>query len=530
MSKSKTIIFIACVVALVGMSLVFSQTTGDQQEKRKSQLFEALEKGNGEIARKLLVKNPGLVNAQRQGGWSPLHMCVFNPELIEYLIDQGADVQAQSGGGWTPLHSHAYGGTPEAIKLLIKHGAKVNQRNAFHITPVMNAVRWNKHANLRVLAENGAELNVPDSLGRTPLINASIQGFSKMTDILIHMGADVKVTDLPTKRTALHFAALHGHLEIVKQLTAGGADLNQADSQGKQPLFYACRYGHRQVAEFLKSAGAEGEIDGSRFGISPFLAKNVPDGQASIWFLGRIGYAVKTRNHFLVFSYYTEGNPPAEPHLSGGYLTIDEIGDQNITVFAGSDGYHHHNPKRYSMWQKKLDRVRFVYSFRDKVGARHRHYLEDVPGPEYIYLPEGEKTSLQGMEIESLAIPNRGTGFLVEVDGLVICHTGDLFLFNESRMAAYKESIQYLKNTGKQIDILFHLGIFPYGRLLPGNVQALDYSLKTLKPRSLFLMGAQHCEYLLEKVKESLKNHSPYTRIHAPRHQGDRFDFKKRNT
>ena len=528
MSKSGTIIVMACIVTMAGLSAVFSRTTtGDQEENIQSRLFQALEKGKGTIARKLLEENPALVKAERQGGWTPLHMCTFNPELIEYLIARGADVHARSGGGWTPLHSHAYGGTPEGVKLLIKHGARVNLENAFGMTPIMNAVRWNKHEILRVLAENGARLNVPDVLGRTPLINASIQGFSKMTEVLIRMDADIKVTDLPSKRTALHFAALHGHLEIVKQLVGKGTDPNTTDSHGEHPLDHACRYGHRKVAEYLKSAGAEGEIDRSRFGPSPFLEKNIPMGEASIWFLGRIGYAVKTRNHFLVFSYYTEGNPATEPRLSGGYLTPEEIRDQNITVFAASDRYHHHNPGRYNMWQKKLNRVRFVYSFRDKVGTRHRHYLEDVPGPEYIYLPEGKKTSLEGMKIESLAIPARGTGFLVEVDGLVICHTGDLFLFDESRMDAYKESIQYLKDTEKRIDILFHLGIFPYGRVVPGNVHALDYALQTLKPRGLFLMGAQHCEYLLEEVKSSLKDHASYTRIHAPRHQGDRFDFKK---
>jgi hypothetical protein len=263
--------------------------------------------------------------------------------------------------------------------------------------------------------------------------------------------------------------------------------------------------------------------------MSARLNRKIPPGEASIWFLGRIGYAVKTANHFLVFSYYEKGQGPEERTLSGGTLTVEEIRDQNVTVFAGSSGYHHHNPKRYRMWQDQLKRVRFIYSFEDKVGTRHPHYLEDVPGPDYIHIPGGGKKAVDGIKIESFDISSRGTGFLVEVDGLVICHTGDLFVFNESQAAKLKETVETLKQSGKQIDILFQLGIFPYGRITPANVRALDYTLTNLKPRSLYLMGAQHCEYLLEQVRESLKKHESRTKIHAPQHQGDRFRFKKQS-
>lgn len=527
MLKTKKISFFVMLTVLIFCTVMFSQEEKDADGKLKARLFEALERDNGELARKLLEAHPRLVTAQRRGGWTPLHMCARVPQLTEYLIKKGADVHAPSDGGWTPLHSHAYYGTPEGIGVLLRHGAKINQKNAFGMTPIMNAVRWNKHENLKLLAEKGAELNVADLLGRTPLINASIQGFSEMTGILIKMGADITVADRPTKGTALHFAACQGHLEIVKQLVAGQADINTVDSKGRSPLFYAARYGHRKVADFLKSSGAKGKADRSRFGPSPLLKKKIPGGEASVWFLGRIGYGIKTAGHFLVFSYYDEGNLPAERYLSGGYLTVGEIKEQNVTVFAGAARYHHHTPKRYRKWQDRLEKVRFIYSFEDKVGTRHPHYQEDVPGPDYIHLPPGTNKKLDGMTVTSFPISSRGTGFLVEVDGLVICHTGDLFVFGKSQMETYRETLRFLKNSGKRIDILFQMGVFPYGRIIEANVQALDESLTVLQPRSLFLMGAQHCEYLLEEVKKSLKKHESYTKIISPQHQGDRFYYKK---
>ena len=130
--------------------------------------------------------------------------------------------------------------------------------------------------------------------------------------------------------------------------------------------------------------------------------------------------------------------------------------------------------------------------------------------------------------MESFNNPNRGTGFLVEVDGLVICHAGDLLLFREAQKQKYEEAVQYLANTGKKIDILFHTGVFLYGRILPASIKGLDYTLTTLKPKALYTMGGGSCEYLLGDVKNTLKKHNTYTKVYSPEHQGDMFWFKKK--
>lgn len=93
-----------------------------------------------------------------------------------------------------------------------------------------------------------------------------------------------------------------------------------------------------------------------------------------VWYMGRAGYAVKTKNHFLLFSYSVEGNLPEEPRLANGHIHPDEIADCDMIVFAAGPAYWHHNPERYNNWQKTHRSISFIYSFEDKIGRNHHYF------------------------------------------------------------------------------------------------------------------------------------------------------------
>ena len=44
-------------------------------------------------------------------------------EMVELLLDRGAQVNATDYTGWTPLHAAIYGGHAEVVQLLLDHGA-----------------------------------------------------------------------------------------------------------------------------------------------------------------------------------------------------------------------------------------------------------------------------------------------------------------------------------------------------------------------------------------------------------------------
>ena len=69
--------------------------------------------------------------------------------------------------------------------------------------------------------------------------------------MLIHLGADKEVAT-PTGQRALHLAAFHGHLEVVKFLLEVGAEKEARTQNGANALHLAAfrlsLESHRQVA------------------------------------------------------------------------------------------------------------------------------------------------------------------------------------------------------------------------------------------------------------------------------------------
>jgi ankyrin repeat protein len=65
-------------------------------------------------------------------------------EIIETLLEAGADVNGPSGKGNTPLHIAAYKGFASTVQLLLARGADPAARNAAGETPEALALRYGK--------------------------------------------------------------------------------------------------------------------------------------------------------------------------------------------------------------------------------------------------------------------------------------------------------------------------------------------------------------------------------------------------
>ena len=89
---------------------------------------------------------------------------------------------------------------------------------------------------------------------RTPLIRVCEANRERLDCIklLIERGANVDDVD-DNQESALYWAALKGHLNIVKYLVdVAGADVNLQDTDGKTAYDRATAQTHVQVAEFLR--------------------------------------------------------------------------------------------------------------------------------------------------------------------------------------------------------------------------------------------------------------------------------------
>ena len=90
---------------------------------------------------------------------TPLSLSVYEDQLevVNVLLELGANVNNADHENDTPLHYAVINGNLEMVAKLIEHGADVCARNAFQITPVWIAAYRNYPLILKLLLYNFAD-------------------------------------------------------------------------------------------------------------------------------------------------------------------------------------------------------------------------------------------------------------------------------------------------------------------------------------------------------------------------------------
>ena len=73
-----------------------------------------------------------------EGGRTPILRAAVNghADVVELLMELGADIQKEANDGWTPLHRAAYYGRVEMVRMLVMGGADVTRKTKAGETPL----------------------------------------------------------------------------------------------------------------------------------------------------------------------------------------------------------------------------------------------------------------------------------------------------------------------------------------------------------------------------------------------------------
>jgi ankyrin repeat protein len=178
-----------------------------------------------------------------------LQMCAYreDPEMVDYLLSQGANASAKTANGNTALFEAIESGimrmgAPPSLfiaKLLISHGADVNMVSGpYSETPLMAAVQFPGADDLvPILLSAGADktVNAQSKYGYTALMNARSASIAKQ---LMAAGAVVNEKNKTNGRIALHLAAGRDS-EMVEVLLRSGADAKTLDNERRIPVDFA---------------------------------------------------------------------------------------------------------------------------------------------------------------------------------------------------------------------------------------------------------------------------------------------------
>ncbi|OQR97919.1 hypothetical protein ACHHYP_09434 [Achlya hypogyna] len=121
------------------------------------------------------------VNQENDGGVVHAHVQFAeaaangSKTMVEFLLDNGADIDAPGRDGTTPLCAAALWGNEAMVKFLISRGARVSARNEGTAWTALHAAAFQEHGKVvRILLDADADPYARDAEGRTPTDYASI--------------------------------------------------------------------------------------------------------------------------------------------------------------------------------------------------------------------------------------------------------------------------------------------------------------------------------------------------------------------
>lgn len=139
--------------------------------------LDAIDQRDYDLLEQLIIEKEDEVNKGDKDGYSPLHMAVdFGDEKAAKMLLRCAKCNVNPYTYFhrlTPLHFAAQDGRNELVELLIDNGADINARNHSLGTPLNYAVCGQNVSTVQLLIALGADVNLGDSSGLSPLLQGT---------------------------------------------------------------------------------------------------------------------------------------------------------------------------------------------------------------------------------------------------------------------------------------------------------------------------------------------------------------------
>lgn len=218
----------------------------------------------------ILVENGADVNEQDENGFTLAHSLAQNNSMLSRIIELGADIERTDAEGHTPLLTACASGIskyrspagtayPNTALVLLENGADASVtdklgRNALHLllakTSRLRPPPDEMIQVVRALLSSGCSCSVANNMGRTPLHVALRTGKFAIATILVDAGADLHLPD-KEGNSALHHAAVfmsqyrkgddavEDPFSFFSCCLAANVDVNGLNKAGESPIFNA---------------------------------------------------------------------------------------------------------------------------------------------------------------------------------------------------------------------------------------------------------------------------------------------------
>ncbi|CAK9102505.1 Ankyrin repeat domain-containing protein 50 [Durusdinium trenchii] len=210
--------------------------------------------GDAEMVLELLKGRTDVNQAREHDGATAVLVAASspNPQLIQLLCAQLADVNCSDRSHRTPLAAASAVGGDAAVGALLAANAQVDG------APLVAAALAGRTSTAKLLLESGAASNARDLAGRTPLASAAASGSLQLCQALLLARADPQIRSGAGKGAPpLAIAVAAQHISLVEELLRARADVDALSERGQTPLMLAAAAGHQEMSEKLLEAGAQ---------------------------------------------------------------------------------------------------------------------------------------------------------------------------------------------------------------------------------------------------------------------------------
>lgn len=185
----------------------------------------------------------------------PLHRAAKEGDFnkIKEIIQSGTDINIKSNLNDQCVLHFAINydlAKYDIVEYLIDHGANVNAADDINTTPLHNAAWYGHYQIAKKLLDSGAKPNIAgtkDARFTTPLNAAAKRKHKNIATLLIEYDATY----------TLHDVVLLGDYELVKKCIDKGCDINSVDKNGNSSLYLALKNGYKSIFELLAENGAK---------------------------------------------------------------------------------------------------------------------------------------------------------------------------------------------------------------------------------------------------------------------------------
>jgi ankyrin repeat protein len=213
--------FHACVGSTKDSTNAFESSSSGELNKMdhhgNTPLIWAASEGNDDIVQ-LLVEQGANVNTQNFAGETALFLAAARgfDTIVHTLLENGANVQITNLDGATALHMAVANGNLSTMTLLVKYGAFVNSQDDNGDTPLHYAVREEQARLVEMLVSHcNADVDLMNDDQETPLELASCLESTNIVRILSHFAKEGMTVEGEDKYGgSTQMLMVHGHFDM----------------------------------------------------------------------------------------------------------------------------------------------------------------------------------------------------------------------------------------------------------------------------------------------------------------------------